>query len=113
MIDRVVLDVELAHAEPLRESMGAHERREARMQSGSWIAGDGKQFAITPEALGPAPDELARQRLRDRRVVVGHLERSKAFVTHPQRSGWECGLAEMAAEMEIHVRRLLDQEKKG
>ena len=67
MVDRVVLDVELADAEPLRQPVGAHERREAGVEAGQRLALDRQELAIAPEALRPRLDQLARdERARSR-----------------------------------------------
>ena len=102
MVDRVVLDVQLAHAEARRQPVGADERREAGVQAGPRLAFDRQQLAIAPEVLGRLSISVARDQLRDRVVVVGHLERAQALVADPERGGGEGGLAEMAAKAEIH-----------
>ena len=51
MVDRVVLDVQLLDAEACREAVGAHERREARMEAGARVAFDRQQLAVAPEVL--------------------------------------------------------------
>ena len=60
MVDRVVLDVELADAEPRGEPVGPDERREAGVEPGARLAVDRQQLAIAPEVLRPALDQLAR-----------------------------------------------------
>ncbi len=51
MIDRVVLEVQLAHAEPLRQAIAAHERREAGIEPGERLAFNRQQLAVAPQTL--------------------------------------------------------------
>ena len=62
MVDRVVLDVQLADAEPRGEPVGAHERREAGVQAGPRLALDRQQLAIAPEVLRAGSRSAARER---------------------------------------------------
>ena len=62
MVDRVVLDVQLADAEPIGQTVAAHQRREAGVETGARLAGDRQQLAIAPQVLRPPLDLLARQR---------------------------------------------------
>ncbi len=104
MVDRVVLDVQLADAEPLREPVGAHERREAGVQAGARLALDGQQFAVAPEARAGAAAIASRvDRLRDRRRSRSDLERPHALGadpagTGPGRTVWH----DVAAQLEVH-----------
>ena len=75
VIHRVVLDVELARAEPLRQAIAAHQRRVAGVEAGARLAGDRQQLAVAPQVLRPALDVLARQ--VNRAVVVHRLERAR------------------------------------
>ena len=56
MIHRIVLDVELADAEPLRQPIAADQRREPRVEAGARLAGDRQQLAVAPEILRPLLD---------------------------------------------------------
>src|SRR5262245_23797237 len=76
MIDRVVLDVQLAHAEALRQTGTADERRIPRMEAGPRLTGNRQQFPIAPEVLRPALDLVAGQ--RNSRIVVHRFERPQA-----------------------------------
>src|SRR5712691_171706 len=96
MVDRIVLDVELADAEPIGKAVAADERRETGVEAGPRLAGDRQQLAITPQVLRPAFDLLARQ--RDRAVVVNRLERAEALLTHVDCFGKERGLTEMTLQ---------------
>ena len=63
MVDRVVLDVQLAQAQALRQPRAADERREAGMEAGLRLAGNRQQLAVAPEVLRP--------RWRSRRESAG------------------------------------------
>ena len=56
MIDAVVLDVQLPHAEPGGQSLCRDQRREARVEAGARRAVDRQQLAIAPERLRPPLD---------------------------------------------------------
>ena len=92
MVDRVVLDVELADAEPLGQAVAAHQRREAGVEAGARLAGDRQQLAIAPQVLRPPLDLLARQ--VNRAVVVDRLERAEAPVADVSRFGRKRRLAQ-------------------
>ncbi len=93
MVDRVVLHVEFAHAEPMREAVAAHQRCEAGVESGARLAGDRKQLAVAPEILRPRFNLLARQ--VDGVVIVDRLERSETAVADVHRFRRKRRLAEM------------------
>src|SRR6476619_7528738 len=80
MIYRVVLDVQLADANPARETIGAHERREAGVEAGAGLTGNGQQLPIAPQVLRSLFDDFARQ--PDRRIVVNRLERSETTIAN-------------------------------
>lgn len=44
------------------------------MRAHGGFAGDGQQLAVTPHGLGARLDQLARERLLDALVIVGHFE---------------------------------------
>jgi len=48
MVDGIILDIELTHAETVGEARGPHERREPGMQSRARLAGDRQQLLIAP-----------------------------------------------------------------
>ena len=84
MVDRVVLDVQLADAQLARQAIGFHQRREARVEAGLRRF-DRQQLEIAPQRRRARFDQLPAEHLLDRRVVVGDLERAQAFRAHPQR----------------------------
>ena len=96
MVHRVVLDVQLADAEPLRQAVAAHERREAGVEAGARLAGDRQQLAVAPEVLRPPLDLLARE--VNGAVVVHRLERPEAAVADVDRLGRKRRLAEMTLQ---------------
>ena len=96
MVHRVVLDVELADAEPLRQAIAAHQRREAGVEAGARLAGDRQQLAVAPQILRPPLDLLARQ--ANRAVVVDRLERAKALIADVDRFGRERRLTQMTLQ---------------
>src|SRR5262245_11397172 len=102
MIDRVILDVQVAHAKPRGKAVGSNQRREARVQAGARLTFNRQQLAIAPEIFGALLDASARDRPGDRRVVVRHFEWTQTAVAHPESGGGEGGLAQMAAEAEVH-----------
>ena len=87
MIDRIVLDVELAYTESFGQPLGANERREARVKTGAWLSLNRQQLAVAPETLRARLDRGAAEERRNRLVVVGDLERTEALVADPER-GW-------------------------
>src|SRR5262249_17302890 len=101
MVHRVVLDVELADAEPPGEPIASDERRESGIESGSWLAGDRQQLTVTPQVLRAPLDRVAGQ--RDRVVVVHRLERAEALVADVGRGGGKRRLAEMTLESGQHA----------
>ena len=84
MVHRVVLDVQLADAEPLGQAVAAHERREAGVETGARLAGDRQQLAVAPEVLRPLLDLLrasggsARSR-RPARAARGTCRRRRSL----------------------------------
>src|SRR5579859_3240866 len=82
MVDRVVFDVELVQAEAFAEARGAHERREARVESGARLAGNREQLTIAPQIFRTAFDLFAGD--PDGAVVVVRLERAQALLADPQ-----------------------------
>src|SRR5262249_17515485 len=96
MVHRVVLDVELADAEPIGEPVAADERREARVESRARLARYRQQLAIPPQVLRPPRDLIARQ--RNRAVVVRRLERPETFVADVSGVCRERRLAQMALQ---------------
>ena len=102
MVHRVVLDVELANAEPRGEAVRSDERREAGVEAGSRLTGDRQQLAIAPEVPRPTADQLPRDERGDGGVVVRHLQRSEALAAHPEGLGRVDGLAQMTAKREMH-----------
>src|SRR5436190_16389255 len=96
MVDRIVLDVELANAKPIREPIAAYERGESRVESGARLAGDRQQLAVTPQILGTPLDLGVRE--RDGGVVVDRLERPQAPIAHVVRFGRERRLTEMTLQ---------------
>src|SRR5262245_20781299 len=96
MVDRVVLDVELADAKPLRQARAAHERRIAGVEPGARLSRNRQQLAISPEILGPALDFFPRE--PDCRVVVDRLERPEAPIAHIGGLGGKHGFADMTLQ---------------
>ena len=67
----VVLDVDLAHAEPLGEPLGADQRREAGVERGLGPAREGQEVGVAPDRRRAGLDLAAqRRRVVERRVVV-------------------------------------------
>ncbi len=98
MIDRVVLDIELAKPELAGEPVGADERREAGMKAGPRLTGNRQQLAEAPDIARPALDDVARHRFPGAGVVVDHLERPEALAAHPERLGRIFRPAQMALQ---------------
>ncbi len=96
MVDRIVLDIELADAEALRQPAAADQRREAGMKTGLRLAGNRQQLPIAPEVLRPPLDLLPGQ--LDRGVVVDRLERAEAPIADVDGFGRKHGLAEMTLQ---------------
>src|SRR6185436_3944189 len=96
VIHRVVLDIELARAKPLRQAIAAHQRRVAGVEAGARLAGDRQELTVAPQVLRPALDFLARQ--VNRAVVVHRLERAQALVANVGRLSRERGLTEMTLQ---------------
>ena len=103
MIDRVVLDVQLSNTKPFGESIGADERREARMQTGLRLAFDREELPISPQVPRPGFNRLAIHEAGDGAVVPRDFERAQALVAHPECGGREGGVAKVAAECEVHI----------
>src|SRR5689334_1340127 len=101
MVDRVVFDVELPHAEARGQPIGLDERREARMQTGLRLAVDRQELAVAPEVLGPAFDERPRHLALHQRIVKRDLERPEARAADPQ---WARGIF-LVAEMATKLKR--------
>ena len=59
VIEGVVLDVELAHAERLGETVGFDQRREAGVEADGRVAVDREQFPVAPHAVRTRFDQLA------------------------------------------------------
>src|SRR6476620_11447792 len=95
MVDRIVLQVELANPDPLRQPVGFYQRRTARVEAGSRLSFDWKELAIPPQVLRARFNFLAGDILANRRVVVCHFERTEALVAHPERFGGESRFTEM------------------
>ena len=85
MIDGIVLEIQLADAERLREAIGFDERRESRIEAGARLAVDRQQLAIAPQVLRARLDLRAAHVAPDLVVVVDDFERSETLVAHPQR----------------------------
>ena len=75
MIDRIVLDVELADPQAAGETIGADERRETGMEAGQRFVGDRQEFAIAPEVLGARFNQRPRHERSDGGVIVGDFQR--------------------------------------
>ena len=103
MIDRVVLDVQLADAEPRGQAIGPHERREPRVQARARLPLDRQQLPVPPEVSRPALDRLAGHQSADGVVVVDHFQGPQTLVADPQRLGGKRRLTEMATKTEQHV----------
>jgi hypothetical protein len=103
MVDRIVLDVELANTQPLRQSIGANERRESGIQAGSWFLFYWEQLAVPPHVPRSRLDGRAIDDLGDGLVVPGDLEGTQTLIANPECSGLEGGVADMAAEYEVHI----------
>jgi hypothetical protein len=95
VVDRFILDVQLADAQPLGQARAADERREAGVEPGPRLAGDREQLPVAPQIVRPRLDLGARD--VDRRVVVEGLERAEAAVADIERFGGKLGPAEMTA----------------
>jgi len=102
MVDRIVLDVELAEAEPLGETVAAHERREAGVEAGERFAGDREQLPIPPQILR-APFDLVACDVHGG-VVVDRLERAEALVADVDRLSRKPGVTQMTLEPDERVR---------
>src|SRR4051794_17566927 len=78
----VVLDVHLPDSQSLGQALGAHERREARLERDARAALEGQEVGIAPDRVGTGLDlapELGG--VAEPGMVVGDLERSEAEVT--------------------------------
>ncbi len=79
VIDRVVLDVQLGHAEGAGQSVGADERRAADLPADGRLAIDRQELVVPPHRAGPRRDRFPVQRPRDRLVVVRDLQRAEVL----------------------------------
>ena len=80
------------------EALGAHQRREARVQADVRLALDGQQLAVAPQVARPALDDLAREHAPDGVVVVLHLQRTEAGLADVQGGDGRLGAALAAPE---------------
>ncbi len=103
VVYRVVLDVQLADAEPFRKSRGANERGEPGMKACARFSVDWQELAVAPQVLRARFDQLTRDEPGDRRIVVGDLERAETLVADPGGRGGKTCSAEMTPEAEVHA----------
>jgi hypothetical protein len=96
MVDRIVLDVQLADAEPIRQAIAADQRREPGVEAGARLAGNRQQLTVPPQIFRPPFDVGARE--RNRGVVVYRFERTEAAIAHVDRLGREHRFAEMTLQ---------------
>ena len=103
MVDRVVLDVELANAEAFGEAIGFDQGRESGVQAGQRLVGDGQELAIPPQVLGSRLDQRARDQRFDRGVVIRDFERAETLIADPEGSGRKRRSAQMTTKAEVHA----------
>ena len=81
MVDRVILDVQLGHAEPAREPVRTNEGRTSRVEPGERLARNRQQFAVAPEILRTCRDVGRRDGRADRPRWSGRAGCSGEFLT--------------------------------
>ena len=106
VVDRVVLDPELADAEALGEAVGLHQRRIAHLAADRRLAGDRQQLAIAPHGLGTREDGLPVQRAPDALVVIGDFEGTEIELTDV-RGGQRIFATTLSALQRLHETVLL------
>ena len=89
MIDRVILDVQLGHAEVTREPVRTNEGRASRVEPGQRLARNRQQFTVAPQILRTRGDVGRCHGRADRVVVVGHLERAETLIADEEGIGRE------------------------
>ena len=85
VVDRIVFDIQFFDTESGAETMGAHERREAGVETDSRFAVDRQELAIAPQVMRPRGDFVAADGLSDPVVVVANVERTETVVAHMRR----------------------------
>ena len=85
VIDRVVLDVQLGHAQRPGQAVGADQRRAADVQADGRLAVDRQELAVTPHRLrAGAAIACAAHRPGHGVVVVGDFQRPEVVGTEVQ-----------------------------
>src|SRR5262249_39653098 len=102
MVDRIVFHVDFADAQPPRQPLCTHERREARVQARARLPLDRQELPVSPQVLGAALDELTGDHAANGVVVVRDFERPETAIANPERSGWKGRVAEMTAQRKGH-----------
>ena len=74
VVDRVVLDPQLADSQPPGEAIGPDQRGVAHLDAHGRLRGHRKQLPVAPHVLGTGGDALTAEGLPDPLVVVGHLQ---------------------------------------
>jgi hypothetical protein len=82
MHHRIVLHVEFADAQFLRQVVRLHKRSEPRVQAHLGLPIDGQKFLVSPETLLPLFDDLSRKGFLDGFIIVGRLEGPKTEFAH-------------------------------
>src|SRR5688572_2172275 len=98
MIDGIVLEIQFADAQRLRQAICFDERGESRIEAGPGLAVDRQQLAIAPEVLRTRFDRRAADVGPDLVVVIDDFERSEAFVADPERLRGEHRLAQVTLQ---------------
>src|SRR5829696_305930 len=78
----VVLDPELAQSEPLRQPVGADQRRQPRLERIPGAPLEGQEIGVAPDSSRTRLDLPAGLLSVEVREVVGDLERTEALLAH-------------------------------
>ena len=98
MIDRVILEIQLAQPNLASQPFSAYQRCEPGIQTGERGTRHRQQLAIPPQIARSAGDLVAPHPGARRGVIVRRLERPQALVTDEQRFGRKLGATEMTSQ---------------
>ena len=82
IIDRIVLDPQLAHAESPRQAVGSDQRREADLEADGRFARHRQQLGVAPHRLRSRLDRRPGERCPDAIVIVKDFERAEVKFAH-------------------------------
>ena len=82
MIDRIILDIQLIHAEHGGQPVGFDQRSTAAVEADCRWPAERQQFLVTPQRGRPCGNSLTRQAATDEGIVILDFERPKTQVAH-------------------------------